>query len=76
MGHQPRCGRYTGETGRDTSEEEMPPFPLALELLTLERGGIAEFPPNVSRRVEERAFACKIRDWGPLNITKNSPKMT
>ena len=25
---------------------------------------------QVSRRVEERAFACKICDWGPLNYTK------
>ena len=23
---------------------------------------------DVSRRAEERAFACKICDWGPLNV--------
>ena len=84
----------TRETGRDTSEEEMPPFPLAL-------GFNAAFPPcsrvqliarvaprrapsrvvgppmqaflsrvvtQVSMRTEERAFACKIHDWGPLTI--------
>ena len=30
---------------------------------------MAAFLLDVSRRAEERAFACKIRDWGPLIIT-------
>ena len=48
----------------------MPPFPLALGLSTLERGGIAAFLLDVSRRMED--FVCKIRDWGPLKIQNYS----
>ena len=50
----------------------MLPLPLALGLPTLEQGGIAAFLLDVSRRVEECAFVCKIRDRGPLKIQNYS----
>ena len=61
--------RGSGKDAREYGKEALQRGKQGGYSATLERAGMAHFfSMRAGARVEERAFACRIHDWGPLRM--------